>query len=440
MNDSSTTITHDGPAASVNEFLGVEERPRWRRWAKYWIPGLVVLLIALYFVNRGGGDKPEYITETVAERSLDIEVTATGNLRPTNQVDVGSEVSGRIDRVLVDVNDRVARGQVLAQINTDIIEDQIRQSRANLDAARAQVAQARATLALDTAQLTRLQEVHRLSDGKVPSQTELEAAEANVARDRAAVNSANANVVAAQAQLSSAATNRDRALIRSPVSGVVLARQVEPGQTVAASFNTPTLFVIAEDLSAMQLRVAIDEADVGQVRSGQKATFTVDAYPGRQFPATVERVALASNNTATSTQQQQQGQQGNAVIAYEARLAVGNRNGLLRPGMTATANIATESTGKRMLVPNGALRFEPEEDDASGGVQLGGEDFGLEREEERATIGRGSRQTVHVLKDDGTLEPVEVVTGQSDGRHTVVTSRELKPGMKVVTSMKAAEE
>jgi HlyD family secretion protein len=440
MNDSTPTMTTAGRAPSVNEFLGVEERPRWRRWAKFWIPGVVALLIALYFVTRGGGDKPEYITEEVTERSLDIEVTATGNLRPTNQVDVGSEVSGRIDRVLVDVNDRVTRGQVLAQINTDVINDQIRQGQANLDAARAQVAQARATLEVDSAQLTRLQEVHRLSDGKVPSQTELEAAEANVARDRAALNSAQANVVAAQAQLSSSMTNRDRALIRSPVSGVVLARQVEPGQTVAASFNTPTLFVIAEDLSAMQLRVAIDEADVGQVKAGQKANFTVDAYPGRQFPATVERVALASNNTATSTQQQQQGQQGNAVIAYEARLAVGNQGGLLRPGMTATANIATESTGRRMLVPNGALRFEPEEEGAAGGVQLGGEDFGLEREEERATIGRGSRQTIYVLQDDGTLDEVEVVTGQSDGRHTVVTSRELKPGMKVVTSMKAPEE
>src|SRR5690606_41330224 len=119
-------------------------------------------------------------------------------------------------------------------------------------------------------------------------------------------------------------TNRDRAVIRSPVSGVVLARQVEPGQTVAASFNTPTLFVIAEDLSLMQLRVAIDEADVGQGKAGQKATFTVDAYPGRRFPATVERIALASNNTATSTQQQQAGQQANAVIAYEARLTGAN--------------------------------------------------------------------------------------------------------------------
>jgi HlyD family secretion protein len=427
-------------AISVDEFLGASTQPRWRRWAKYWVPGLIVLLVVLYFARNSGDDGPVYITEPVVERSLDIEVTATGNLRPTNQVDVGSEVSGRIDRIYVDVNDRVARGQVLAQINTDVIEDQIRQGQANLNSARAQVAQAGATLDVDSAQLARLREVYRLSDGKVPSRTELEAADAAVKRDRAAVAAAQAGVAAAQAQLSTAITQRDRAVIRSPVSGVVLARQVEPGQTVAASFNTPTLFVIAEDLSQMQLRVSIDEADVGQIEAGQKATFTVDAYPGRQFPATVERIALASNNTATSTQQQQQGQQANAVIIYEARLTVDNANGLLRPGMTATANIATDSTGKRMLVPNGALRFDPEDMPAAEEGAMFNEDFGLEREEERATIGRGSRQTIYVLQDDGELKEVEVVTGQSDGRFTVVQSGELKTGMKVVTSYKAADQ
>jgi len=434
MND-----TASAQAQSIDEFLGTETRPRWRRWMKFWLPGLVLLLIAIYF-SRGEKAGPQYITEPVVERSLDIEVTATGNLRPTNQVDVGSETSGRIDRIYVDVNDRVARGQVLAQINTDVIEDQIRQAQANLNSARAQVAQAGATLDVDSAQLARLQEVYRLSDGKVPSRTELEAADAAVKRDRAAVAAAQAGVAAAQAQLSTAITQRDRAVIRSPVSGVVLARQVEPGQTVAASFNTPTLFVIAEDLSQMQLRVSIDEADVGQIEAGQKATFTVDAYPGRQFPAAVERIALASNNTATSTQQQQQGQQGNTVIIYEARLTVDNANGLLRPGMTATANIATESTGKRMLVPNGALRFDPEDLPVAGGGQLFNEDFGLEREEERATIGQGSRQTIYVLQDDGELKEIEVVTGQSDGRFTVVQSAELKAGMKVVTSYKAADQ
>jgi HlyD family secretion protein len=434
-----STDTAEQPQ-SVNAFLGITERPRWRRWAKYWIPALIVILLIGGYAALSGDDRPEYITQAVTQRSLDLTVTATGNLRPTNQVEVGSEVSGKIDRVYVDGNDRVTRGQVLAQINTDVIEDQIKQAQANLASARAQVLQAQATLNVDTAQLARLQEVHRLSDGKVPSRTELEAAQANVARDRAGVNSARANVAAARAQLSSSVTNRNRAVIRSPVSGVVLARRVEPGQTVAASFNTPTLFVIAEDLSAMQLRVAIDEADVGQVKAGQKATFSVDAYPGRRFPAQVERIDLASNNTANATASGQSAAQGqqNAVVSYEARLAVANADGLLRPGMTATATIATESTGTRLLVPNGALRFDPDKKEEGGSALE--VNIGLEREGPQATIGVGSRQRVHVLKSDGTLEAIEVVTGQSDGRFTAVSSNRLKAGMKVVTGIKADEK
>jgi HlyD family secretion protein len=439
MNDVATQ-----PPETIDEFLGTETRPRWRRWAKYWIPALVVLaLLVVVLASRGEG-KPSYIAEPVTRHALDITVTATGNLRPTNQVQVGSEVSGRIDRVLVDVNDQVARGQVLAQINTDVIEDQIKQAQANLNAARASVAQAGATLGVDSAQLARLQEVYRLSGGKVPSKTELEAAEANVKRDRAAVASAQANVASAQAALSSSMTNRDRAVIRSPVAGVVLARQVEPGQTVAASFNTPTLFVLAEDLSSMQLRVNVDEADVGQVHPGQRATFTVDAYPGRAFPATVERIDLASTNTAATAasgaNQAQAGGQGNSVVNYEARLTVANPSGLLRPGMTATATIATEKTAVSLLVPNGALRFDPADagkPQAGGGLDV---QVGLQQEAQKATIGVGSRQQVYVLKPDGTLEKIPVVVGRSDGRVTAVTSSKLKPGMKVVTGIRAKDK
>ncbi|WP_338243616.1 efflux RND transporter periplasmic adaptor subunit [Aurantiacibacter hainanensis] len=429
MNDAATE-------QDIGEYLDRGKPRKWykKRWV--WIvAAIVVLLIVLSTVFSGGDETPNYITAEVEQRSLDLTVTATGNLRPTNQVEVGSEVSGRIDDVLVDVNDIVSRGQVLARINTDVIEDQITQSRANLNSARASVAQAQATLEADTAQLERLREVRRLSDGRVPSQAELEQAEAAVNRGRAAVASARANVASAQAQLSSAQTNRDRAVIRSPVSGVVLARQVEPGQTVAASFNTPTLFVLAEDLSVMQLRVSIDEADVGQVQPGQEATFTVDAYPGRRFPATVERVDLASNNIAQAGQQQQQGQQ---VVSYEARLIVSNDSGLLRPGMTATATIATESTGVAMLVPNGALRFDPDEGEEEDGGIFGPQEFGLEGED-NATIGVGSRQTVHVVEEDGSLREIEVVTGQTDGRQTVVTSDELEAGMEVVTGIRAGQ-
>jgi len=423
----------------VDEFLGEKPRPRWRRWMKYWLPALIVLaLVLLVSTCSGGSEGPTYITEEVERESLDLTVTATGNLRPTNQVTVGSEVNGPVERVLVDVNDRVTRGQVIAVINTEIIDQQIAQSRANLNAARASLAQARATLDVDTAQLQRLEEVRRLSDGRVPSQVELEQAQAAVSRDRAAVASARANIEAAQASLQANLTTRSRAVIRAPVTGVVLARQIEPGQTVVASFNTVTLFVIAEDLSAMQLHVSIDEADVGQVDAGQKASFTVDAYPGRRFPARVERVDLASGNTVQA-QGAAAGSGAASVVSYEARLAVDNPDGLLRPGMTATATIATDSTGQVMLVPNAALRFRPDEQQEGGGGVFNPQ-IGLEEQEQQSGIGAGSRQQVRVLQKDGTLRTIEVITGQSDGRRTVVRSADLKPGMKVVTGVRAQGE
>ncbi|MCX7677356.1 MAG: efflux RND transporter periplasmic adaptor subunit, partial [Alteraurantiacibacter sp.] len=434
MNETNQTSGQD-----IAQYLGTEARPWWKR-PKLVVPLVLVVLAIIAWALFGREDKgPDYITEEVATRSLDLVVTATGNLRPTNQVEVGSEISGRIDEVLVDVNDVVTRGQVLARINTDVIEDQIRQGRANVNAARAQMEQARATLNVDQAQLDRLREVYRLSGGRVPSLQELEAAEGAVLRGQASLAAAQANVAAAQATLSTALTNRERAVIRSPVSGVVLVRQVEPGQTVAASFNTPTLFVLAEDLSVMQLRVKVDEADVGQVKAGQSATFTVDAYPGRQFPATVERIDLASSNIATSSANATSSQ-GNAVVEYEARLKVDNASGLLRPGMTATASIATESTGPQLVVPNGALRFQPPEEEEEGGVRIGGgpgNDFGLEREEARANINAGSRRNVYVLQADGSLRAITVTTGLSDGRYTAVSSDELREGMKVVTAIRA---
>jgi len=430
----SQTDTDTAANGDIESYLDQGGPKKWYKRKRWWALAVLILLV-LFGISQcsGGEQKPDYITAEVETRSLDLSVTATGSLRPTNQVEVGSEVSGRIDRVLVDVNDQVSRGQLLAVINTEVIEDQIQQGRANLNAARAQVAQAQATLEGDEAQLNRLLEVQRLSDGRVPSAAEIDLAEAAVNRGRASVAAARANVSSAEAQLSSAQVSLDRATITSPVSGVVLARQVEPGQTVVASFNTPTLFVLAEDLATMQLRVDLDEADVGQVEAGQESTFTVDAYPGRRFPATVERVDLASNNIALSTQQQQQGQQ---VVSYEARLTVGNDDGLLRPGMTATATIATASTGEQMLVPNGALRFDPGAEEEEDGF-FGPQNFGLEENDE-ATIGVGSRQTVYTVDAEGNLESIEVVTGQSDGRMTVVTSDALEEGMDIVTGIRAA--
>lgn len=426
---------------SVEEFLGTKLRPRWQRTMKYWLPALIVVLLLALILSAIFSEKPkpDYITATVAQESLALSVTATGNLRPTNQVEVGAEVTGPVDSVLVDVNDRVTKGQVIAVINTEIIDQQVALSRANLSAARAALAQAQATLDIDKVQLARFEEVRRLSDGRVPSQIEVEQAEAAVERDRAAVASARANIEASEASLKGNLTTRSRAVIRAPVNGVVLARRIEPGQTVVAAFNTVTLFVIAEDLANMQLRVSIDEADVGQVRAGQRANFTVDAYPGRRFPATLERIDLASSNTVQS----QAGTGGasaaggGSVVSFEARLDVQNPDGLLRPGMTATATIATQNTGTALLVPNAALRFSPDDEEEGGGGVFNPQ-IGLEKEKQQASIGEGSRQQVQVMQKDGSLRAVEVVTGRSDGRRTLVTSRDLKPGMKVATGIKAA--
>ena len=258
-------------------------------------------------------------------------------------------------------------------------------------------------------------------------------------RPRASLASARANIEAAEASLKANLTTRSRAVIRAPVTGVVLARRVEPGQTVVASFNTVTLFVIAEDLSEMQLRVAIDEADVGQVKPGQDATFTVDAYPGRRFPATLQRVDLASKGTVEGSATGAAAAASSSVVSYEARLDVRNPEGLLRPGMTATATIETQNTGTALLVPNAALRFRPDEKAEEGGGVFNPQ-IGLEDGKQQATIGEGSRQQVQVLQADGTLKAVEVITGRSDGRLTVVRSKELKPGMKVVTGVKAPSQ
>ncbi len=418
-------------ADEIDRLLTRRPRSRWLRW-KVIVPAVIAIAILIMAVSGGSQDGSErFISEPVREGSLDLVVSATGGLRPTNQVEVGSEVSGRIERIFVDVNDRVTQGQILAVINTDLVDDQIRQFGANLQASQASVAQAQATLQVGVAQLRRLEEVYQRSGGKVPSQVELEQARATVQRDRAALASARANVSAQAAQLSSARTNRAQAVIRAPVSGVVIARQIEPGQTVVASFATPTLFILAEDLSQMQLRVDVDEADVGQVNEGQKARFTVDAFPGREFPATVERVDIAASNIAS----EQAGQSGGAiasVVTYQARLSVENSEGLLRPGMTATARIATTKTKSGLLVPNGALRFDPDAGKVDTGEAMLNSDIGIGKKEQRAAIGVGSKQTVHIIGKDGELQMIEVVTGRTDGRATLVHSDQLKPGMQVV--------
>jgi HlyD family secretion protein len=442
MNDASTAVT---TGTDIDALIGAPPRQPWRKRG-FMIAGGVALLLLILLLSRCFASPAEgaLATEDVRRGNLTVTVSATGNLQPTVQVDVGSEQSGLITDVYVENNDRVAKGQPLARLDTARLRDTIVQNEASLAAAQAQVATASATEVQARANLARLEEVWRLSGGKVPSRLELDTGRAEHRRGVAGVRAAQAQVSQARAVLSSSQTNLAKATIFSPVTGVVLSRQVDPGQTVAASFSAPVLFTIAEDLGRMRLEVKVDEADVGQVAAGQRATFTVDAYPGRVFPAVIERVDVGANASGPTTSGSSSATTAaGTVVAYTAVLAVQNPELILRPGMTATAEIVTAERRNVLLVPNAALRYSPERDAAAaarsgGGVtsvlvpqRIGrGGRGGGNRE---VSIGRGSRQTVYVLGDDGSPKPVQVTVGETNGSETEVSGAELKEGQKVVT-------
>jgi HlyD family secretion protein len=431
--------------STLDEFLGRQpSSPRMRLLRKA-APVIGVLLAGLALVYFSGrkSDQPGFATTPAQRGDLRVTVSATGNLQPTNEVEVGSELSGLVTEVNVDNNDRVTRGQILARIDTARLQDTIVQSRASLQSAIANVAQAEATAQQTKASLARFEEVHALSGGKVPSAAELDTAKAEHARAVAGVRTAEAGVAQARAQLSSDQTQFSKALILSPVTGVVLSRQIDPGQTVAASFNAPVLFLIAEDLSAMQLEVKVDEADVGQVTAGQPATFQVDAFPGRTFPAQVERVDVGANAGTGSTTSSNA---SNTVVSYTAVLTVDNADSTLRPGMTATAEIVTSEKRGVLLVPNAALRFSPDASATSGErsgvtkVLIPGPPRGTAGNKTREVkIGRGSEQRVYVLNAQGEPEPVTVTTGDTNGTLTEVSGDSLHEGAAVITGKLALD-
>ena len=439
------------PQQDLDEFLGVEPTsPRAVMFRRIGIGlAILVVLVILWRLIFGGDEKAAYATRPVDRGDLTVVVSATGNLAPTNQVEVGSEQSGTITDVYVDNNDRVRKGQLLAKLDTSRLQDSVNQAQAGLSSAQAGVQNAEATALQARATLRRLENVWRLSGGKVPSATELDTARADAARAEAGVSTARAAVQQALATLSSAQTALSKAFIKSPVNGQVLSRQIEPGQTVAASLNAPVLFTIAEDLRQMRLEVKVDEADVAQVRKGQRATFSVDAFPGRTFPAMIERVDVGANATGsgTSSSSASAAATTTGVVAYTARLTVSNADGLLRPGMTATADIVTSQKKNVLLVPVAALRFSPDRQRAGSGRSGGLTSVLAPRPMRRrgssadreATIGRGSKQTVYVVADAGDKpEPVEITVGESNGSQAEVTGGKLAEGTQVVIGQFAA--
>jgi len=402
-----------GADMEVMRVLGVESRARRRvRQLLWWL----LLPLALGALGYGGVHlyrrralqrRPHYQSEKVLRTDIQVVVSATGTLKGQNTVEVGAEVSGRVAAVHVDFNDHVKQGQLLLEIDPE-------QARAAVEEARARVAEADAAIKQAAASLLEARQnaaraEQQAAEGLV-SQKELEGLRAALARASASSDSAKASALMARATLKSQTSRLEKTRIVSPINGVVLARLVEPGQTVNAGMTTPVLFKLAEDLRRMSLYVYIDEADIGRTREGQSASFTVDAYPDKTFPSKV----ISLRNEPKEEQN---------VVSYEAVLAVDNNALLLRPGMTATATIVADRRKDVLAVPNAALRFTPPNNAARRGSQK--------------PSGRGVWTLDGQAAGDQEPEPrfIPLKTGASDGRNTEVVAGALRAGTPVLVDL-----
>ena len=399
------------PDPSVARTLGLH-RSKAPRWVKLLVFGVALVcalgLVVRWWRGRSAVVPTQYVTAEVVRGDVRVTISATGTVEALNTVEVGAEVSGRITKLYVDYNDHVEKGQLLAEIDRTQLLASADEAAAHVAAQAAAIRQAEATLAEAEATLARAkaQAAYGLA-----SKADLETAEAGAARAKAALAGAKADAVVTSAGLKNARTQLGKAQVVSPTSGVVLSRLVENGQTVTAGFTTPVLFKIAEDLRRMNLHVYVDEADVGRVKEGQEATFTVDAFPGRTFPA---KLVSLRNEPKTESN----------VVSYEAVLTVTNDELLLRPGMTATASIIADEVKDVLLVPNAALRFTPPQESRGG--------FGMPPPPGGGQGQKPAGPTLYLLEGPA-LKAVPVKVGATDGTSTQVSAEALAVGAKVAT-------
>jgi HlyD family secretion protein len=425
--------------------LGLPTKSR----ARFWAVRIVVLLVIvggaiaglIVWRSRVRRDaQPHYQTVPVERGDLRVVVTATGTLKALDTVDVGAEISGRILKINVDFNDTVKTGQVLAELDTEALKAKVEEAQAQVSSGQASIKTAKSTASEAKAKAER---TRQLFDKGLASQQELEAATATSERADVSIANEAAQATVANAALKTAKTNLSKAIIRSPIDGVVLDRKVETGQTVNAGTTTPIMFTLAKDLTQMALYVDVDEADVGQVVAGQRATFVVDAYPKKTFSAEVVSV----RNLPKA---------GTTVVTYEAVLSVKNDDRLLRPGLTATAKIVAEERKDALLVPNAALRFSPTQAarPATSSPSIGNLVKGQGAPRQPRTGGgqrgggapQGSAQpggprpsgsdTLWVF--DGELKRVRVVAGMTDGTRTEIESG-IEAGTQVVIDVTGSE-
>lgn len=420
--DSDKTAGPQAADADLARLLTAKPRRRWGLWLGV---ALVVLALgagAVWILDKGTAGKGQvaYATAPVTRGDLTITVTATGTVQPTTRVDVSSELAGTLATVEVDFNDAITVGQVLARLDTSKLAATVANAAAQEASAGARLVQAEATVVEVAENLATQQE---LSARGIASRKDMVTVEAIDARARAAVDMARADLTLAEANLALARADLEKAVIRSPIDGVVLNRKAEAGQIVGPGLNDPVLFVLAENLTRMELLANVDEADIGQVDVGQSAIFTVDAFDNREFAATITQVRYASELT-------------DEVVTYKAVLAVENPDLKLRPGMTATATITVAEETGALLVPNAALRWAPPKaSSGQGAAGLAG--LILPSPASRnppAAVASG--RSLWVLRDGAPVE-VEVEIGPTDGRNTIVSGEALAEGDAVITDQTA---
>lgn len=397
-NSSSTTT------ADVQRALGAGRSTALRRVLTWSVLSAVLVALAAGIIVwrvRAARRGPTFETADAAIADVVITVTATGTLEAVTTVEVGAEVTGKLLSVRVEANDIVKKGQLLAEIDPEQLRAATDQAAAQVSQATAAIAQAKATQSETTLALARAKAMQ--AEGLL-GRDQLEAAVAAKQRADASLASANAGATLAIAAHQSAKSRLDKTKIYSPIDGSVLARLVEPGQTVTAGFTTPVLFKLAQDLTQMRLYVDVDEADVGRVRDKLAASFTVEAYPGRIFPSQV----LSLRNEPKTSQN---------VVTYQAVLAVDNGGRLLRPGMTCTATIVAETRTRALTVPNAALRFTPPSEKAAA--------------KKPGSVGSPKQEHVWILQGAAPAS-VDVTVGASDGVVTELLGGNIEPGTPVI--------
>ena len=386
---------------------------RWRKWTVLFI---VVTLLSLYFffAGKSQGMDYRYVTEALKKSDLSLTVSASGYIQPLESVDVGTEVSGTIEEVFVDYNDQVKKGELLARLDTTKYQSAYDKAKAALQMAKAALESAQAQYYQSRTTIDRYQKLKTSSQGTLPAQSDWDREWANYLLAKAQIANAEAQIDQASHTLRAAQYDLERTKIYSPINGTVLVRNVDPGQTVAATFQTPVLFSIAKDLSKMELQISIDEADIGKIKAGQKATFSVDAYPDTTFSTTIRQVRINSEVLES-------------VVTYKAIMEVNNQDLLLKPGMSVDADIVTKTLKNAFVVKRAALLFIPVKPESKSL-------FGGERSQE---IEIDPKPHVWIL-EEGAPKKVYVKVLGNDGALSAIETDALQEGQKIIINQEKA--